>query len=393
MHNELVYLDTASSDAVNPHIIKAMLPFWLDNYANPSSVHSLGKTAAGSLDCARQSIAADLGAAGDDVIITSGGTESDNLAVKGIAMGMRLRQRERNHIAMCAIEHPAVSKSAQWLARHLGFYVDIIPVDGHARIDLEAARDLISDRTAVVSVSLANNEVGTIQPIRAIADIAHEHGAMMHTDAVQAAGLIPVNMQALGVDALSLSAHKFGAPKGVGALIMPSTVAFEALISGGGQEHDRRSGTQNVAGAVAMALALHDAIDDMNSRGNRLARSRNRLIEAVLTAIPQARLTGESDCLRRLPGHASFICPHVWSEALLVDLDAAGIICSSGSACSDRGGVTPQTLLAMGLDEHLAATSIRMTFRTPLDHDTIDRIAHSLSSSYRALCPPAGSNS
>ncbi|MFT8704897.1 cysteine desulfurase family protein [Bifidobacterium aquikefiricola] len=394
--SEAIYLDTASTEAAVPSVIKAMLPFWLSDYANPASVHAFGKEAAESLERARSLFASDVGAAAQDVIFTSGGTESDNLAMKGIAMAVLDQENARrtvlnseaslrNRIAISAVEHPAVSESAAWMARYFGFHVDVLPVDKFARIDVEAAKTLITEQTALVSVTLANNEVGTIQPVAQIAEIAHRAGAFMHTDAVQAVGHIPVDMAALGVDAMSVSGHKFGTPKGLGALMLRSTTPYEPLISGGGQEQGRRSGTQNVAGAVGMAVALHAALEQMSSSNAALAASRDKLIAAIEEEIPQAKLTGTPDPERRLPGHASFVFPGVWGEALLVDLDAAGIMCSSGSACSDGNKEAPHTLLAMGFDEQTAKTSIRMTFQKALEANQITAIVHVLKASYEKL--------
>ncbi|MFT8357380.1 MAG: cysteine desulfurase family protein [Bifidobacterium aquikefiri] len=404
--SEELYLDAASTQAAFPSVIKAMLPFWLSDYANPASVHAFGKAAAESLERARSCFASDVGAVAQDVIFTSGGTESDNLAIKGIAMALLTQESQgdafhsdvpqhypihnsgratRNRIAISAVEHPAISESAEWMAQYFGFHIDVLPVDEFGCIDIDAAKTLITERTALVSVTLANNEVGTIQPVARIAAMAHSAGAFMHTDAVQAVGHIPVDMAALGVDAMSISGHKFGTPKGLGALILRSTTPFEPLISGGGQEQGRRSGTQNVAGAVGMAVALHTALEHRQSLNAELADSRDKLIAAIQEAIPQVRLTGSPDAERRLPGHASFVFPGVWGEALLVDLDAAGIMCSSGSACSDGSNAAPHTLLAMGFDEQTAKTSIRMTFQKPLAANQITTIVRTLKASYEKL--------
>ncbi|MFT9009279.1 MAG: cysteine desulfurase family protein [Bifidobacterium sp.] len=396
--DEAMYLDAASTVAVSPSVIKAMLPFWLSDYANPSSVHAYGKSAAESLENARRIFASDLGASAHEVIFTSGGTESDNLAIKGMAMALRSAQisdgdtatprgdrTRRNHIAISAIEHPAIMESAQWMSRYFGFHIDALPVDSSGRVDVEAYETIVSHRTALVSVALANNEVGTMQPISELARIAHINGALMHTDAVQAVGHVPIDMASLGADAMSVSGHKFGTPKGIGALILRSAAPYEPLISGGGQESGRRSGTQDVAGAVGMAVALHESVQRMRSVGERIAESRDMLISAVLEAIPEALLTGAREPSQRLPGHASFVFPRVLGEALLVDLDTAGIMCSSGSACSDARDVAPRTLMAMGYDEQTAKTSIRMTFQTPLEPGQIRRIVHVLDSSYHRL--------
>lgn len=421
-----LYLDAASTEPVSRDVIEAMMPFLTEAYANPLSVHQPGKTAARALSAARASLAADLGARPDDVIFTSGGTESDNLAVKGIAMARMRMLRDRYgesvkpRILISAIEHPAVAQSADWMERWFGVEVVRIPVDEQAHIDMAALeRELaqgdmtdigngehetagqgsgsaldLTNRTLLVSVMLANNEVGTIEPADEIARIAHRHGVPVHVDAVQAAGQIPIRMRDWNVDALSISGHKFGTPKGLGALLLRGRVPIEPLLSGGGQERGLRSGTQNVAGAVALAIALRESNERMASRYRTLVSSRDRLIDAVLRVEPKAMLTGDAE--RRLPGHASFLFPGLTGEALLVDLDAHGIACSSGSACALGRHEAPGTLLAMGFDESVAKSALRMTFREPLQPDQINRVAAAIEESCYSLThtfatPSAGS--
>ena len=407
-----LYLDAASTEPVRGSVIEAMMPFLTEAYANPLSVHQPGKTAARALDAARASLAADLGAKPDDVIFTSGGTESDNLAVKGIAMARMKALRDaygsdvRPRIIISAIEHPAVAQSAQWLEQWFGVEVVRIPVDAQAHVDMEALeRELVqgdldrssdaahdaehgstinlTNRTLLVSIMLANNEVGTIEPADGIARLAHRHGVPVHIDAVQAAGQIPIRMRAWDVDARSISGHKFGTPKGLGALLLRGRVPVEPLLSGGGQERGLRSGTQNVAGAVALAIALRESNERMAGQYRELVASRDRLIDAVLRVEPKAQLTGDPE--RRLPGHASFVFPGLTGEALLVDLDARGIACSSGSACALGRHEVPGTLLAMGFTQPIAKSALRMTFRTPLQPDQINRVAAAIEESCRSL--------
>lgn len=382
-----LYLDAAATEPVGPDVIAAMTPFLTDAYANPASVHQPGKTAARALDAARASFAAGLGAKPDDVIFTSGGTESDNLAVKGIAMARMGRLGEHPRIVISSIEHPAVSASADWLARWFGFEVVRIPVDHEAHLDLDAlGRALDGEagrQTALVSAMLANNEVGTVEPVEKIVAIAHAHDVPVHVDAVQAAGLIPIRMRDWDVDALSVSGHKFGAPKGLGALLVRGRTPIEPVLSGGGQERGLRSGTQNVAGAVALAIALDSSNRRMTAHYRELVASRDMLIDAVRRVVPRAELTGDPE--RRLPGHASFIFPGVTGEALLVDLDARGIAASSGSACAIGRHEIPVTLLAMGFESSVAKTALRMTFREPLVREQIERISLALEESYTEL--------
>lgn len=389
-----LYLDAAASDAVSADVINAMIPFLTDGYGNPSSVHASGKTAARALDAARASFAADLGARPNDVIFTSGGTEADNLAIKGIALAQIRRERNTTttspvppkRILISAVEHPAVAQSAQWLHDFFGFDVVRIPVDAQAHLDLDALSHEAEQGAALACIMMANNEVGTIEPVDHAVRICHAAGVPVHVDAVQAAGTIPVDFRGLDADTLAISGHKFGAPKGLGALLARSRVAIEPLMSGGGQERGVRSGTPNVAGAIALAVALREACSGMEERNTRLAASRDVLITAIRDAVPGATLTG--DPTNRLPGHASFVFPNVNGEALLVDLDARGVEVSSGSACAIGRHEAPGTLLAMGLSETDAKSALRFSFRKPLHDADIRRIAKALRDSMTALHVP-----
>lgn len=405
-----LYLDAAASDAVPASVIEAMTPFLTEGYGNPSSVHASGKTAARALDAARASFATDLGAHAGDVIFTSGGTEADNLAVKGIALAQIRRERETraaaasastptrastpipasasqhssaHRILISAVEHPAVAQSAQWLHDFFDFEVVRIPVDAQAHIDLDALSREARRGATLACIMMANNEVGTIEPVSRAVRICHDAAVPVHVDAVQAAGTIPVDFRGLDADTLAVSGHKFGAPKGLGALLTRSRVAIEPIVSGGGQERGLRSGTPNVAGAIALAVALHEACAGIEERDAHLAASRDALIKAICEAVPGATLTG--DPVNRLPGHASFTFPNVNSEALLVDLDARGIEVSSGSACAIGRHEAPGTLLAMGLSETEAKSALRFSFREPLHHTDIRRITQALRASMTAL--------
>ena len=389
-----LYLDAAASDAVSADVINAMIPFLTDGYGNPSSVHASGKTAARALDAARASFAADLGARPNDVIFTSGGTEADNLAIKGIALAQIRRERNTTttspvpprRILISAVEHPAVAQSAQWLHDFFGFDVVRIPVDAQAHLDLDALSHEAEQGAALACIMMANNEVGTIEPVDHAVRICHAAGVPVHVDAVQAAGTIPVDFRGLDADTLAISGHKFGAPKGLGSLLARSRVAIEPLMSGGGQERGVRSGTPNVAGAIALAVALREACSGMEERNTRLAASRDVLITAIRDAVPGATLTG--DPTNRLPGHASFVFPNVNGEALLVDLDARGVEVSSGSACAIGRHEAPGTLLAMGLSETDAKSALRFSFREPLHDADIRRIAKALRDSMTTLHVP-----
>ncbi len=378
-----LYLDAAAGDRVRPDVVEAMLPFLTEAWGNPSSVHTDGRTAKRALEAARASVATNLGATTEDVIFTSGGTESDNLAVKGLALAGREAGRPARAL-VSAVEHPAVMQSALWLRDVLGFEVETVPVDAQARIDLRQLRDLLHGRgAALCCVMMANNEVGTIEPVAEAARICHEAGTPIHVDAIQAAGTVPVDFRGLDVDSISVAGHKFGAPHGTGAWLMRPGTPVTPMMSGGGQERGLRPGTPDVAGAVALAVALDDAVRDMDVRNPALAASRDRLIDAVLRTVPRARLTG--DPLHRLPGHASFVIPGMTGETLLVDLDAHGIECSSGSACAVGRQETPPTLTAMGIDADDARGALRFSFRRTLSEEEIGRRAAGLRGWCRAF--------
>ena len=344
------------------------------------------------------------------MIFTSGGTEADNLAIKGIALAQIRSERETraaasasaparastpasasphsphspaHRILISAVEHPAVAQSAQWLHDFFDFEVVRIPVDAQAHIDLNVLSREAQKGATLACIMMANNEVGTIEPVSHAVRICHDAAVPVHVDAVQAAGTIPVDFRGLDTDTLAVSGHKFGAPKGLGALLTRSRVAIEPIVSGGGQERGLRSGTPNVAGAIALAVALHEACAGMEERDAPLAASRDALIKAICEAVPGATLTG--DPVNRLPGHASFTFPNVNGEALLVDLDARGIEVSSGSACAIGRHEAPGTLLAMGLSETEAKSALRFSFREPLHHTDIRRIAQALRASMTAL--------
>ncbi len=367
--------------------IDAMLPFMTEAFGNPSSVHSHGTTARRALDAARSSIAASLGADPDEIVFTSGGTESDNLAIKGIAMaaattGDSNPQRPRR-ILISACDHPAVRESARWLSRWFGFEVLTIPVDSQAHIDLTALREMSASGACLACLPWANSEVGTIEPVAEAAAICHAAHIPVHIDAVQAAGTVPVDFHAVEADSLSLSGHKFGAPRSTGAWLVRRGLPAEPVLSGGGQENGLRPGTENVAGCVALAVALDDAATEMRSINPALVIARDSLIDAVLASVPGARLTG--DPLHRLPGHASFVIPGIEAESLLVDLDMHGIECSSGTACAVGHHDIPPTLLAMGISRDDARGALRLSFRRPPQPRDIALIAHCLAESCSGL--------
>ncbi len=357
MSRHMIYADHAATTAVTDTALKAMLPHFTTAYGNPSSLYRFAQEGKSDLEEARAQVAACLNAKAEEIYFTSGGTEADNWALRGVAELMALKGKAAGHIITSAIEHHAVLHTAQYLEKQ-GYAVTYLPVDGDGLVDPAAVEEAIRPDTILISIMAANNEIGTVQPIAEIGAIARAHQVLFHTDAVQAVGHIPVDVEAWNVDLLSLSGHKFGGPKGIGALYMKKPLRLPALIQGGGQEKGRRSGTENVPGAVGMAAALKEAVERMPEESARLAALRDRLI-AGLEGLPYARLTGHRE--KRLPGTASFVFEGVEGEALLLHLDAKGICASSGSACSSASLDPSHVLLAIGLPHAIAHGSLRLS--------------------------------
>ncbi|TNU73570.1 cysteine desulfurase [Miniimonas arenae] len=379
------YLDRAATSPVRREALEAAWPFLTARFGNPSSVHALGHDASTALEQARADVAAVLGARPAEVVFTSGGTESDNTAVKGLALARR-EAVGATRVVISAVEHPAVLESAAWLAR-TGFDLTVLPVDGDGVVDLDALdAALAGGDVAVVSVQLASNEVGTVQPLEDVAARCHAAGVPLHCDAVQAAGALALDVAGLGVDALSLSGHKVGAPKGTGVLWLRRGVRLEPLLHGGGQERGVRSGTQDVAGAVAFAVALGLA-DAERAAGSVLAARRDAFVAQVLDGVrpllPSARLTGHP--VRRLPGHASFVLGGVSGESVLLELEQRGVLVSSGSACHAGSDEPSHVLTAMGLDRELAQTALRVTFGREASSEDLSLAARAVVEAVAAL--------
>lgn len=356
----MIFLDAAATTPVRREVLDAMWPYLTGEFGNPSSHHTLGEAAARALADARASVAAVLGCRPGEVTFTSGGTEADNLAVKGIALARQASDPALNRVVISGVEHPAVEESARYLARFHAFEVDVVPVDGTGQVTPEALLAVLRPETALVSIMYANNEVGTVQPVAELAAAARSHGVPFHTDAVQAAGWLPLDTRALGVDAMSLSGHKLGAPKGCGVLFVRGRTRIEPLIHGGGQERGRRSGTENVAGAVGLAAALALAQAGQEEERRRVAALRDRFIDAVLTGVPWAVLTGHP--AERLPSVASFCFPGTSGESVLLELERQGVVCSSGSACAAGSDAPSPVLTAMGFEAEVAQTAVRFSF-------------------------------
>ncbi len=375
--DELLYLDTAATTPVRREVLEAMWPSLTGDFGNPSSHHQLGERAARAVQDARAAIAAQLGCRASEIVFTSGGTEADNLAIKGIALGA---PRGR-HLITTPIEHEAVRESADHLRRLHGFEVTELPVDGDGLVSPEALAAALRPDTTLVSVQHASNEIGTVQPIRELAALARAAGVPFHTDAVQTAGALEVGLATLGVDALSLAGHKLGAPKGIGLLAVRGGLPLEPLLHGGGQERGRRSGTENVAGVVALATALALATRE-RAQQTRVASARDTIIDGVLARVPGAFLTGSRE--HRLPNHASFCFPGTSGEAVLLELEARGVVCSSGSACAAGDDDPSPVLLALGIAPEVAQTAVRFTLPhevTPGQaSEVVDRVVAAVSS-------------
>ncbi|MFP3460421.1 cysteine desulfurase family protein [Arthrobacter globiformis] len=356
----MIFLDAAATTPVRREVLEAMWPYLTGEFGNPSSHHSLGDSAARALTDARKTVAAVLGCRPGEITFTSGGTEADNLALKGIALARQAADPALNRVVISAVEHPAVEESARYLERFHGFTVDVVPVDGNGTVTPEALAAVLRDETALVSIMYANNEVGTVQPVAELAALAKERGTPFHTDAVQAAGWLPLDVRALGVDALSISGHKLGAPKGNGVLFVRGRTRIEPLVHGGGQERGRRSGTENVAGAVALATALTLAHVDQPALADRVTGLRDDFIGAVLASVPGALLTGHP--AERLPSVASFCFPGTSGESVLLELERQGVVCSSGSACAAGSDAPSPVLVALGIEAEVAQTAVRFSF-------------------------------
>ncbi|GAB4574102.1 MAG: cysteine desulfurase family protein [Anaerolineae bacterium] len=370
-----VYLDHAATTPVDPRVMEAMLPYFTEAYGNPSSIHRFGRAAEHAVEAARERVATILNCKPTEIVFTSCGSESDNLAIRG-AMFTARKQGRGSHIVTSPIEHSAVSKTIAQLADYLDYEVTVVPVDSTGRVRPADVERACREDTALVSIMYANNEVGTIQPIHELAAIAHRHNALFHTDAVQAAGQLPLDVQTLGVDLLAISAHKFYGPKGVGALYVREGVALAPSQSGGGQENGRRAGTHNVAFIVGLATALELAYGELDRHNDHYRRLRDRLINGILDAVPQAVLTGHPE--HRLPNNASFAFRDTDGNALLMHLDLDGIAASSGSACKVGNPDPSSVLLAMGFDRNWAMGGLRLTVGRQTTEADIDYALHAI---------------
>jgi cysteine desulfurase len=353
-----VYLDYAATTPVDERVLKVMLPFFSESYGNPSSIHFYGQQAEKALENSRRAVAACLNARDDEIIFTACGTESDNLALRGVAFAQRKR-KNANHILISPVEHHAISNTARQLAEEFGFEVEFLPVDEYGRVDPKDVEAMLKPETALVSVIYANNEIGTINPISQIGLVCHQRGIPFHTDSVQAAAHLPMDVQADHIDLLSIGGHKLYGPKGVGALYVRRGTPVMPVETGGGQEGGLRAGTQNIPYIVGLAEAFRLAKEERRSRAEQLVPLRDHLIEQILAHIPKVHLTGHPT--ERLPNHASFVFEKVDGNLLLMLLNEAGFACSSGSACKVGAPEPSEVLTAIGLSRNWSLGSLRLT--------------------------------
>lgn len=361
----MFYLDRAATTPVRREVLEAMWPYLTGTFGNPSSTHGLGDAAARGLADARETVASLLGCRPAEVVFTTGGTEGANTAVKGIA----LAAPRGRHVVTSAIEHEAVLESCRYLERFHEFDVTVLPVDADGLVVPSVLAAALRPDTTLVSIAHADNEIGTVQDIPALAEVAHAVGARFHTDAVQSAPWLPVGPGDLGVDAVSVSGHKLGAPKGTGFLAIRAGVPLEPLVHGGGQERGRRSGTEDVAGAVAVATAFALAAAGRAASSAQATATRDAVLDGVLAAVPGAFVTGSR--ASRLPGHASFCFPGVNGETVLLELEQRDVVSSSGSACAAGSTEASHVLTALGLPEDVARTAVRLTFDASLSTEDV----------------------
>ena len=385
--NRFVYADNAATTPMSESVYHAMQPYLTEFYGNPSSLYRIGRDARRAITEARMKVARAIGAKEpSEIIFTGGGSQADNLAIRGYVKGRSARGKK--HIITSKIEHHAVLYTCEALEKE-GYPVTYLDVDAQGHVDLEQLKSAITDQTALVTIMAANNEIGTIQNLTAIAQIAHEHGAVFHTDAVQAVGHMPLDVQQMGIDMLSLSAHKFRGPKGIGALYVRKGIALEPLVYGGGQERGLASGTENVAGIVGLGQAIEDATGEhLAEKMGYVKKLTDRLVRGIMDNIPYTHYTG--DPVNRLPGTASFVFEAIDGEGLILRLDNAGICGSTGSACS-TGSLDPShVLMAIGLPHEIAHGSLRLTLGEQNTEDDVDYLIENVTKvveGLRAMSP------
>lgn len=363
-----IYLDNAATTKLSPVVLDEMMPYLTEIYGNPSSPHYFGQQTGAAVDKARQQVANALNADPSEIIFMSGGSEADNMAIRGIAERYSKRGK---HIITTAVEHHAVLHTCQLLEKQ-GYEVTYLPVDEYGMITVDQVREAIRPDTVLVTVMFANNEVGTIMPISQIGALCREKGVFFHTDAVQAVGHLPINVKEMNIDMLSMSAHKFHGPKGVGALFVRKGIILPSLILGGAQERNRRAGTENVPGIVGMGKAIELAYEDLEGKSSRMIALRDKLIREIPQRIHEVKLNGHPSI--RLPNNVNFSIKYIEGESILLMLDLNGIAASSGSACTSGSLDPSHVLLAMGLTHEIAHGSVRMTLSEETSEEDIDHV-------------------
>ena len=379
-----IYLDHAATTPTHPDVVKAMLPYFTQTFGNPSSIYACAQDAKEAIEAARASVAALIGANNEEIIFTSGGTEADNAALKGVAYASKDRG---NHIITSAIEHHAILETGHFLETQ-GFEVTCLPVDEHGMVDPDDVRRAITNKTIIVSIMHANNEIGTIQPVAEIARITREAGIYLHTDAVQTVGHIPFSVDELGVDLLSMSAHKLCGPKGVGALYIRKGTKIVSFMHGGEQEFGRRASTHNVTGIVGLGKAAQIAQQELAEEAERVSRFRDKLIKGILENVEHARLNGHPQV--RLPNNVNVSISYAEGESMCLKLDQEGICCSTGSACTSAVTEPSHVLLALGLNPLQAHSSLRFSLGKWTTEEEIDRVLDALPrivANLRAMSP------
>lgn len=366
-----IYLDHAATTPLSQKAFEAMKPYFSDIYGNANSQHEYGRDGAKGVNDARQTIAKCIGAKPSEIYFTACGTEADNWAVKGIALQ---NINKGKHIITSQIEHPAIYTTCKQLEKY-GWEITYLPVDEQGFVSVDDLENAIRPDTVLVSIMFANNEIGTVEPIKELCEVAHRHGVLFHTDAVQATGAVRYDVKDLGVDLLSMSAHKFYGPKGMGVLYVRNGIRIEKLLTGGEQERAHRGGTTNVPGAVGMACALQDAVENIDANNAYVANLRNHFVERVLAEIDEIYYNGAKDTAKRLPNNANFSFKYIEGESILFSLDLAGICASSGSACSSGSLEPSRTLLAIGVPVGTAHGSIRFTFGI---HNTMEQVDYTV---------------
>lgn len=368
-----IYLDYAATSPVLPEVLDAMLPFFMSCFGNPSGIHENGRETRKAVEQARREVAETLGAESREIVFTSGGSESDNLAIEGTAFALR---EKGNHIITSQIEHHAVLNTCRWLEKQ-GFRVTYLPVDASGLVDPDSVRDAIGNDTVLVSIMTANNEIGTVEPVAEIGEICREKGVLFHTDAVQAIGMMNIHAAEINADLISLSAHKFHGPKGTGALYIRKGTKLESLIHGGAQERGLRAGTENVPGIVGMGKAITVAAKEREENQQRIRELRDQMIRIVLERIPGSQLNGHPE--KRLANNCHFSFAGIESEALLLRLDLAGISVSGGSACTSGSMEPSHVLQAIGLKDEMLKSGIRMTMGRETTREEIEKTAEKMS--------------